>query len=165
MEQFSDEYWMAKAMEAAEQAAQAGEVPVGAVIVMDNQCVAVGVNAMIGQHDPTAHAEVVALRAACKKIENYRLPGATLYVTLEPCTMCMGALVHARLEKVVFGAFDPKTGAAGSLFSFGDDGSLNHTLKVVGGVCETECSTLLKSFFRMRRKQKAEKTKSLKEGG
>lgn len=162
-EQRDHKYWMGKALVEAKAAALAGEVPVGAIIVIDEECVATGGNAMISGSDPTAHAEIVALRAACKSYGNYRLPTATLYVTLEPCTMCMGALVHARVEKVVFGAFDFKTGAAGSLFSFGDDGSLNHRIEVEGGVCEEECSGMLKNFFKMRRKQKAEKTKASKE--
>lgn len=165
MEEKDNTYWMAQAMVAAQEAADYGEVPVGAVIVMDDDCVAIGANAMIGSNDPTAHAEIVALRKACAVRENYRLPGATLYVTLEPCSMCMGALIHARIKKVVFGAYDPKTGAAGSLFSFGMDGSLNHSIEVEGGVCEEECSSIVKNFFKMRRRQKSEKTKRLRDEG
>ena len=163
MEEHDHNYWMGLAIEAAKKAILAGEVPVGAVLVVQGELVAVGINAMIESHDPTAHAEIIALRKACRIVENYRLPGSTLYVTLEPCTMCMGALIHARVEHLVFGAYDPKTGAAGSLYSLGTDGNLNHSIEIMGGVREQECAEMLKSFFRMRRKQKAEKTKSLKE--
>lgn len=143
---------MKHALTLAHSAAQQGEVPVGAILTMGDTVLAEGMNSSINSHDPTAHAEIIALRKASKKIGNYRLPGATLYVTLEPCIMCMGAIIHARLERVVFGAFDPKTGAAGSRYAIGNDNLLNHNLKITGGICKAECSSLLKAFFKARRK-------------
>lgn len=143
---------MKRALTLARSAAEQGEVPVGAVLTMGEEIIAEGMNTPISSHDPTAHAEIIALRNAAEKLGNYRLPGATIYVTLEPCIMCMGAIIHARLERVVFGAFDPKTGAAGSRYCIGNDGLLNHHLEITGGVCEAECSSLIKSFFKERRK-------------
>jgi tRNA(Arg) A34 adenosine deaminase TadA len=148
-----DKTFIKRALSLAHSAAEQGEVPVGAIITMGNSIIAEGRNSPISSHDPTAHAEIIALRKAARKIGNYRLPGATIYVTLEPCIMCMGAIIHSRLERVVFGAFDPKTGAAGSRYSIGSDGLLNHHLKITGGICETECSALLKTFFKRRRKK------------
>lgn len=128
-----------------------GEVPVGAVVVKDGEVIAVGYNQPIGQHDPTAHAEIVALRAAAAKIGNYRLPGCTLYVTLEPCVMCSGAMMHARLARVVYAAQDPKTGAAGSVVNLFEQEQLNHHTDIVGGVMAAEAGAMLKGFFAERR--------------
>lgn len=146
-----DRRWMAYALMLAQRAAVEGEVPVGAVIVKDNQIVGEGWNRPIGLSDPTAHAEIQAMRNAASNIDNYRLPGTTLYVTLEPCPMCAGAMVHARIKRVVFGAPDPRSGAAGSVFNLLQDTPLNHQCEVSGGVLAEECGTLLKGFFRERR--------------
>jgi len=129
----------------------AGEVPVGAVLVKNGELIAVGCNASVGGHDPSAHAEINALRAGASAIGNYRLEGCTLFVTLEPCSMCAGAMLHARLDRVVFGAADPKTGAAGSVLDLFAEPRLNHQTSVQGGVLETECAELLTTFFRERR--------------
>jgi tRNA(adenine34) deaminase len=143
---------MQRAMALAKQAWQAGEVPVGAVVVAaDGTVLGEGANAPIGGSDPTAHAEIIALRAACAHVANYRLPGATLYVTLEPCAMCMGAMLHSRLARVVFGAPDPKTGACGSVLDLPAVAVLNHQTAVAGGVLADECGELLRAFFRERR--------------
>jgi tRNA(adenine34) deaminase len=128
-----------------------GEVPVGAVVVKDGEVIATGYNQPIGSHDPTAHAEIVALRAAAEKLGNYRLPGCELYVTLEPCAMCSGAMMHARLARVVYAAPDPKTGACGSVLDLFAQEQLNHHTEVVGGVLAEESSSMLKSFFAGRR--------------
>ncbi len=144
---------MAAALQEARRALRLGEVPVGAVIVVDDQIVARGCNQPIGTSDATAHAEVQALRAAGQALGNYRLTGATLYVTLEPCLMCVGALVHARMEAVVFGAADPKSGALGSVVQALELGGLNHQFGVAGGVLEAEARELLQGFFRQRRVQ------------
>lgn len=153
-----DTYWMQQAIELAEQAARQGEIPVGAVLVdcsnSKNGLLAAAGNSPITLHDPTGHAEILALRQAAQQIQNYRLPGTTLYVTLEPCIMCMGALIHARIDRLVYGASDPKTGAATSVYSVGHDGKLNHQLEITAGVLATQCSELLKSFFKARRKEK-----------
>ncbi len=144
--------WMRYALQLARASALAGEVPVGAVIVgADGELLGEGRNQPISGHDPTAHAEIVALRAACKKSENYRLPGATLYVTLEPCTMCIGAILHARLAHVVFGAADPKTGACGGVLDIPSVVQLNHHTHVTGGVLADDCARELRDFFRARR--------------
>ena len=135
----------------AQRAEQQGEVPVGAIVVKDEQCIAEGWNSSIATHDPTAHAEMMALRKAGLALENYRLSGATLYVTLEPCVMCMGAISHARVERLVFGAFDPKRGAVCHALSLSDASFLNHRINWVGGVLEIDCSELLRDFFRARR--------------
>jgi tRNA(adenine34) deaminase len=142
---------MGLALEQARLAAETGEVPVGAVVVKDGQVIAAGRNAPIASHDPTAHAEVVALREAARVLGNYRLQGCTLYVTLEPCTMCSGAMLHARVNRVVFGAADPRTGAAGSVLNLFDHTQLNHQTQVTGGVLADECGQLLKDFFRPKR--------------
>jgi len=148
----ADITWMQHAINLAKQAQQQDEVPVGAVIVKDHSIIAQAHNQPIQSHDATAHAEIVALRQAGKTIENYRLFGnTTLYVTLEPCCMCAGAMIHARVSKLVFGAFDPRTGAAGSVFSLLNSEKLNHQVAVVGGVLENECAELLQRFFRERR--------------
>lgn len=147
---------MQQALAEAQQAWNLGEVPVGAIVVREGVVIARGYNQPIGQHDPTAHAEIVALRAAAKALGNYRLPGCTLYVTLEPCVMCSGAMLHARLERVVFGASDPKTGACGSVINLFEQQQLNHQTTFAGGVLADDCGSLLKSFFVARRKASAE---------
>src|SRR5512139_3554132 len=147
----SDQRSMAHALMLAQRAAAEGEVPVGAVIVKNDEVVGEGWNRPIGLNDPTAHAEIQAMRNAASNIENYRLSGTTLYVTLEPCPMCAGAMVHARIKRVVFGAPDPRSGAAGSVFNLLQDTPLNHQCEVSGGVLAEECGTLLKGFFRERR--------------
>ncbi len=146
-----DEYFMHAAIEQAELAAAAGEVPVGAVVVHDGQIIATGYNACIAGLDPSAHAEMVALRAAASALGNYRLTDCELFVTLEPCAMCVGAALHARLKRVVFGSADPKTGAAGSVVNLFDNRLLNHQTQVQAGVLGSECSAMLKSFFQQKR--------------
>ena len=145
---------MQQAIAAAKEAEALGEVPVGAVLVKNGEVIATGFNQPIGRHDPTAHAEIAALRAAAEALGNYRLPGCTLYVTLEPCVMCAGAMMHARLERVVFGAADPKTGACGSVLNLFAEEKLNHHTTVTQGVLAEECSSLLKTFFAERRAAK-----------
>jgi tRNA(adenine34) deaminase len=147
-----DSLYMQQAILQAHKASKLGEVPVGAVVVKDGQVIATGFNQPIGTHDPTAHAEIMALRAASAILGNYRLPGCELYVTLEPCAMCSGAMMHARLARVVFGATDPKTGACGSIVNLFEQEKLNHHTEVVGGVLAEECGTLLKTFFAARRR-------------
>lgn len=147
----SDMLWMAEALQEALCAEAAGEVPIGAVIVRDGAIIGRGRNAPITLLDPTAHAEVQALRAAARTVGNYRLPGATVYVTVEPCLMCMGALLHARVARLVFGCADPKGGAAGSLYNTACDLRLNHQIEVTSGVGEDESRALLHRFFRKRR--------------
>ncbi len=142
---------MRRALELARRAERDGEVPVGAVLVAGAQVIGEGWNQPVASCDPTAHAEIVALRAGAARERNYRLQNATLYVTLEPCAMCTGALLHARVARVVFGAWDPKAGACGSLFDLPREPRLTHRLDVFGGVCRDECALLLKSFFSARR--------------
>jgi tRNA(adenine34) deaminase len=149
----ADFFFMTMAQDLARQAATLGEVPVGAVVVRDGAVIGRGFNRPIGGHDPTAHAEIAALRDAAQQVGNYRLPGATLYVTLEPCTMCIGAMFHARVERVVFGASDPKTGAAGSVLNLFAEPRLNHHAVVQGGILADECGALLSSFFAARRQK------------
>lgn len=146
-----DSDFMGMALELARQAATLGEVPVGAVIVQDGEVIGRGFNQPIGRRDPTAHAEVMALRDAADRLGNYRLPNCTLYVTLEPCVMCAGAIMHARIGRVVFGARDPKTGAAGSVVDLFAEARLNHHAEVVSGVRAEDCGALLSSFFAARR--------------
>ncbi|MBK7764901.1 MAG: tRNA adenosine(34) deaminase TadA [Sulfuritalea sp.] len=146
-----DSGFMGLALDLAREAGAAGEVPVGALIVMEGEVVGRGCNQPIGRHDPTAHAEVMALRDAAARLGNYRLPGATLYVTLEPCAMCAGAIMQARIARVVFGARDPKTGAAGSVIDLFAESRLNHHASVVGGVLAEPCGSLLSGFFAARR--------------
>ena len=143
---------MQRALELARAAGDIGEVPVGAVLVKDGEIVAEGSNRPIGLNDPTAHAEIIALRQAGVMIANYRLLDTTLYVTLEPCAMCASAMVHARVKRLVFGAVDPRAGAAGSVFNIVDHDALNHRMEVVGGVCAGETGALLKAFFEARRR-------------
>ncbi|WP_394751684.1 tRNA adenosine(34) deaminase TadA [Crenothrix sp.] len=147
----NDEAWMRYAIRLAQRAEQQGEVPVGAVLVKDDQCIAEGWNASISLHDPSAHAEIVALRMAGKALGNYRLINTTLYVTLEPCVMCMGALSQARVNRLVFGASDPKRGAVCSALALADASFLNHQITWQGGILADECATLLKDFFRAKR--------------
>jgi tRNA(adenine34) deaminase len=147
-----DERWMRLALREAARAGRAGEVPVGAVLVgADDAAIARGHNRPAATHDPTAHAEIVTLRRAGRRLGNYRLPGTTLYVTVEPCAMCAGALVQARVARVVFGAPDPKGGAARTLYRILDDPRLNHRAEVAGGVLEVECRGMIQKFFRARR--------------
>lgn len=150
-----DQTFMRAALALAREAAAFDEVPVGAVVVLEGNIVGRGFNQPISRHDPTAHAEVMALRAAAAQLGNYRLPGATLYVTLEPCAMCAGAIMHARIDRVVFGARDPKTGAAGSVVDLFDESRLNHHAVVEGGVLADECGALLSGFFAARRARTA----------
>ena len=149
-----DENFMRLALAAAKQANDLGEVPVGAVLVRNGELIATGFNRPIGRHDPSAHAEIACLRAAAQILANYRLPGCALYVTLEPCAMCAGAMMHARLARVVYGATDPKTGACGSVVNLFAEEKLNHHTSVTGGVLAAEFSTMLSAFFAERRKQR-----------
>ncbi len=151
IENLSDAQAMQLALTQAGFAAAAGEVPVGAIVLCEAQVIAVGSNAPIGQHDPSAHAEIVALRAAALALGNYRLPDCELFVTLEPCAMCAGAMLQARLKRVVFGASDPKTGAAGSVLDLFANRQLNHQTTVQGGVLAAQCAALLQDFFQRRR--------------
>lgn len=148
----SDRHWMQRALELASRAEQEGEVPVGAVLVKDDEIIAEGWNCPIGSNDPTAHAEIITLRRAAENIGNYRLPGTMLYVTLEPCAMCAGAMVHARVQRLVYAAADPRTGAAGSVMNLVNHAQLNHQLEISGGIMEKESATLLQEFFRARRR-------------
>ncbi len=142
---------MRRALGLARAAAARGEVPVGAIVVRGEECLGEGANAPIATHDPTAHAEIVALRAAADRAGDYRLPGTTLYVTLEPCVMCAAAIVHARVSRVVFGAWDPKAGGAGSVADVFAIPQLNHRVDVFGGVLSDECGQVLREFFAERR--------------
>ena len=146
-----DAHFMGLALDLAREAGALGEVPVGAVVVLEGEVVGRGFNRPIDRHDPTAHAEIMALRDAASRLGNYRLPGCTLYVTLEPCVMCAGAIMHARVAQVVFGARDPKTGAAGSVVDLFAETRLNHHTTITGGVLADECGKLLSSFFAARR--------------
>ena len=146
-----DKHWMSEALRQARHAEAGQEVPVGAVVVHQGQIVGQGCNRSITDSDPSAHAEIIAMRAAARSFNNYRLLDTTLFVTLEPCVMCVGAMLHARIKRLVFGAYDPKTGAAGSVFDLVTDSRHNHAVEVTGGVLEQECSRLLKDFFQERR--------------
>lgn len=162
--QKTDEDFMRLALAEAGKAAALGEVPVGAVIVHDGEVIGTGFNQPIGTHDPSAHAEMRALRLAAEKLGNYRLPGCELYVTLEPCIMCAGAIMHARLARVVYAATDPKTGAAGSVINPFADRRLNHHTEVTGGVLAAEASSMLSDFFaRRRHEQKAARQRQIQE--
>jgi tRNA(adenine34) deaminase len=147
-----DVEFMRAALVLAEEARRVGEVPVGALVVADGRIVARGFNAPISRHDPTAHAEIAALRAAAEALRNYRLPGCDLYVTLEPCAMCAGAIMHARIRRLVFGARDPKTGACGSVTDLFAEPRINHHTTVTGGVLAEECGALLSAFFAEKRR-------------
>jgi tRNA(adenine34) deaminase len=142
---------MRRALRLASRAGTAGEVPIGAVVIRDGRLLAAAANGPIARHDPTAHAEILALRRAARREHNYRLPGAVLYVTLEPCVMCAGAIVQARLARVVYAAADPHVGAAGSVFRLLDDARLNHRTEICAGVEAQTAATLLRDFFRLRR--------------
>lgn len=146
-----DEQFMGQALEFARNAESNGEVPVGAVLVANGQVIATGRNSPIASNDPTAHAEIQALRGAASELKNYRLPDTTLYVTLEPCAMCAGAIVHARVARLVYGCPDPRGGAAGTIFNVLDSAELNHRVSVTSGVRADECKALLQAFFRTRR--------------
>lgn len=146
-----DIFWMQRALELARKAQALGEVPIGAVLVRDDQIIGEGFNAPISQQDPTAHAEIMALRDAARRIGNYRLLNTTLYVTIEPCSMCAGALIHARVAQLVYGASEPRSGAAGSIFDILQSASLNHRVEVRHGVLAEECADLMQAFFRTRR--------------
>jgi tRNA(adenine34) deaminase len=152
-----DGAWMREELDEAAKAEEKGEVPIGAVIVLDGALLGRGHNAPIALHDPTAHAEIQALRASAQRIGNYRLVDSTLYVTVEPCLMCMGALLHARVRRLVFGCFDEKFGAAGSLYTLSQDPRLNHRIDTTAGVLEEECRARLQAFFRRRRGKKDER--------
>jgi tRNA(adenine34) deaminase len=147
----SDTDFMRRALLLAVHAADEGEVPVGALLVLDNEVIGEGWNRPIASHDPTAHAEIMALRAGAQELRNYRLTAATLYATLEPCAMCMGAVLNARLSRVVFGAWDAKAGACGSVIDLPREPRLTHRLDVFGGVCSEESASLLRQFFESRR--------------
>lgn len=146
-----DHVWMQFALDEAEDALNRDEVPVGAVVVLEERIIGRGHNRVITDHDPTAHAEIVALRDAAQTVGNYRLVGATLYVTIEPCAMCAGALINARIKRLVYGARDEKAGAVESVFEICTDPRLNHQLEVEGGVLEPECRQIIQSFFRQKR--------------
>ncbi len=152
--QTQHEHFMQQALVLAQQAAQLGEVPVGAIVVKNGEIIGRGSNAPIGQHDPTAHAEIIAMRQAAQHLGNYRLVNCTLYVTLEPCAMCSGAIQHARIAQLIFGASDPKTGACGSVINLMSEPKLNHHTEVLGGILATECGAILSAFFKLRRAQK-----------
>jgi len=152
----TDESWMDEALTLAREAARRGEVPVGALVVRGGVVVGRGGNAPIAHNDPTAHAEIAALREAAAALGNYRLPGCTLYVTLEPCAMCAGAIMHARLARLVYGASDPKTGACGSIVDLFAEPRLNHHTRVVRGVAADACARLLSEFFAARRRRASE---------
>ncbi len=149
-----DAYWMGIALREAKKAGDRGEIPIGAVVVKDGVAVGRGYNLREVKHDPAAHAEIIAIRQAARKMANWRLTGSTLYVTLEPCLMCMGAILLARINTVVFGCHDPKAGAAGSLYDLSSDARLNHQVSLVTGIRTAECSAILSGFFAALRKEK-----------
>jgi tRNA(adenine34) deaminase len=146
-----DSRWMERALALAQMAEAQGEVPVGALLVLDDDLLGEGWNRPIAHRDPTAHAEILALRAASNRLGNYRLSGATLYVTLEPCLMCVGAMIHARIRRLVYGAHDSKSGAAGTVLSVLQPGGANHYIEVTGGIRADQCAAILRSFFQRRR--------------
>jgi len=156
-----DSYWMQRALHLAGKAAVIGEVPIGALIVRDDTIIGRGFNQRESKTDPTAHAEMIAIRQASRRLHAWRLTGTTLYVTLEPCPMCMGAILLARIERVVFGCHDPKGGAAGSLYNLSNDPRLNHQVQLTSGIMQTECAAILSNFFRALRREK----KALREAG
>jgi tRNA(adenine34) deaminase len=152
----TDEFYMAKALQLAEQAGAIGEVPVGAILVKDGEIVGEGFNQPISGCDPTAHAEIVAMRNAAKNFNNYRLNDCDLYVTIEPCTMCVGAMVHGRIRRVLFGALEPRAGALQSQLQLMDQSHYNHSIEWQGGVLAQECGDLISSFFRRKRESKSQ---------
>lgn len=149
-----DHYWMQRALLLAKESETSGEVPVGAVLTFEDRLIGEGHNKPISSSDPTAHAEIVALRQGASQMKNYRLPNTTLYVTLEPCVMCFGAIIHARVQRVVFGAYDPKAGAVHSVFQLGTAKSFNHQVACAGGLLQEPCQQILSDFFQKRREQK-----------
>jgi len=151
---FDDAYWMQKAIEMAEKAREIGEVPVGAILIKDKEIIATGYNQVIINNDSTAHAEIQAIRNAGSKLSNYRLVDTKLYVTLEPCMMCVGAIVHARISQIIFGAYDPKTGMAGTQDNCFEKPYHNHQVEIKGGILEKECAHQLTSFFKQKRLKK-----------
>ncbi|GAA0857079.1 tRNA adenosine(34) deaminase TadA [Aliiglaciecola litoralis] len=153
-QQQRDHKWMSHALTLAKKAQDIGEIPVGAVLIKDNDIIGEGWNQSISLHDPSAHAEMIAIRSAGSSVQNYRLIDCTLYVTLEPCPMCAGLLIHSRIKRLVFGAFDYKTGSAGSIMNLLNDDRLNHQVDIVSGVMEQQCSEQLSAFFKQRRAQK-----------
>lgn len=154
MSELNDAYWMKQALALAQKAWEQGEVPVGAILVLDDEVIGQGWNRPITRHDPTAHAEIMALQQGGQIVQNYRLLNATLYVTLEPCVMCAGAMVHSRIKRLVYGASDLKTGAAGSLLDILRHPGMNHQIEITAGVMANECSEMLSQFFQQRREQK-----------
>ena len=154
MSELNDAYWMKQALALAQKAWEQGEVPVGAILVLDDEVIGQGWNRPITRHDPTAHAEIMALQQGGQIVQNYRLLNATLYVTLEPCVMCAGAMVHSRIKRLVYGASDLKTGAAGSLLDVLRHPGMNHHIEITAGVMANECSEMLSQFFQQRREQK-----------
>ena len=146
-----DEKFMTLALQEAKKSKEMNEVPVGAIVVMNDEIISLAHNQPISQNDPTSHAEINAIRKASQNLDNYRLTGATLYVTLEPCAMCYGAIVHARITRLVFGAYDPKTGVCGSSIKLHEQECFNHSPEITGGVLEKDCSLILKDFFKERR--------------
>ena len=156
MSMSTDEFYMAKALQLAEQAGAIGEVPVGAILVKDGEIVGEGFNQPISGCDPTAHAEIVAMRNAAKNLNNYRLNDCDLYVTIEPCTMCVGAMVHGRIHRVLFGALEPRAGALQSQLQLMDQSHYNHSIEWQGGVLAQECGDLISSFFRRKRESKSQ---------
>jgi len=151
MDPAAAEMWMKEAIAEARRAGAEGEVPIGAVVLLNGKIVGRGHNSPIQLHDPTAHAEIVALRQASHNTINYRIPGSILLVTIEPCLMCVGAMIHARVEEVVYGAADPKAGAIRSCYQLADQNQLNHRIRVTAGILETECGEIMKEFFQLRR--------------
>jgi len=147
----TDQYWMREALKLARKAEEQGEIPVGAIVVLENNLIGKGWNQSITVHDPSAHAEIIAIRNAGHHIANYRLCNASLYVTLEPCTMCAGAIIHSRIKRLVYGAIDPKTGAAGSIFNVLQSDLHNHKVDITNGILADECSNILQVFFQERR--------------
>jgi tRNA(adenine34) deaminase len=145
------EFWMREALSEARKAESEGEIPVGAVVLLNEKIIGRGHNHPIREHDPTAHAEIIALRQATHNIANYRLPGSILIVTIEPCIMCVGAMIHARIEELIYGAADPKYGAVRSCHQMADENKLNHRIQVTSGVLEEECGAMMNSFFASRR--------------
>lgn len=164
VDQMTDDYYMGLALTEAQAAFQIGEVPIGAVIVMDGQVVAAGHNLRETWHDATAHAEIIAIRQACERLSRWRLTGATLYVTIEPCPMCAGALVMSRIDRLVYGSSDYKAGAVESIFNIVQNEALNHQLAVTAGVRAEECARIMRDFFRRRRSKSSGEVSELVEG-
>ncbi len=164
MNDTADEYWMRHALQLAQRAQEEGEVPVGAVLVLGDRVIGEGWNRTIGHHDPTAHAEIMALRQGGRVLQNYRLLDTTLYVTLEPCVMCAGAMVHSRIGRLVYGASDEKTGAAGSLLDILRHPGMNHQVAITSGVLAQTCADQLSTFFRLRRAQQKSRRAEEKAG-